>query len=133
MRLSQFSSSLAVTLNITFHQPTTSRKAQDSGIFMFSMSFPKQQIKEDYINITCMRCYKLNHITNNCSMPKDFKICSECGEEGHKYNDYNNNYKKCINVAETIERLPIDIQPTYNSAAKQSVPSMPNMIRLKYG
>lgn len=74
------------TIKITFQQTTTTEKTVNSGLLMFSMFIPTTQIKqEEFINITtCLRCYELEkHYTNQCTKPKDYKICSECRAEGH--------------------------------------------------
>ena len=45
----------------------------------------------------CMRCYDFGHIKSKCSHPDVYKICSECAELGHRFNECQAEVKKCIN------------------------------------
>lgn len=88
------------TLKITYNQQEKASKSTNNGLLMYHMRVPPHQIKqEEYVNLqTCMKCYKLeDHHTNQCPQNPDFKICSECGTEGHQYRTCNNQIKKCIN------------------------------------
>ena len=86
-------------MKITFKQTAPANKSKDQGILMFSMRIAPHQIKaEEYIPIkTCMRCYKIEeHFTNQCPEPKDYKLCSQCGETGHLWSSCTSTTKKCI-------------------------------------
>ena len=86
-------------LKITYKQTAPANKSKDQGILMFSMRIPPHQIKaEEYIPIkTCMRCYKIEqHFTNQCPEPKEYKLCSQCGETGHLWSSCTSSTKKCI-------------------------------------
>lgn len=88
------------TLKITYDQQEKATKTTNYGLLMYHMRVPPHQIQqEEYINLqTCMRCYILeDHHTNQCPKLPDFKICSECGAEGHQYRTCNIQTKKCIN------------------------------------
>lgn len=63
------------------------------------MLIPPHQIKETYTQvITCMKCYKMeDHYTNQCTKPRDYKICSEYGELGHTWFTCLSKEKQCIN------------------------------------
>ncbi len=48
-----------------------------------------------------MRCYTLeHHFTNECPKPRDFKVCSECSNEGHVWHQCQEPHKKCLNCGE---------------------------------
>ena len=44
----------------------------------------------------CTRCYAFEHLVRNCPLPTDYKICSECSHEGHRFNQCTKTEKKCI-------------------------------------
>lgn len=73
------------TLKITFDEPSKAQKAQETGLKLFSMRLPKQDIKQEtfYSIITCKKS-------------TSYKICSECSEEGHIWKECSYNIKKCI-------------------------------------
>lgn len=88
------------TLKITFKQTAMAKKAQNDGIRAFQMSIPHHKIKQEifYSINTCFRCYLMeDHNTNQCPKPKDYKVCSECSEQGHMWRDCKNHHKKCLN------------------------------------
>ena len=88
------------TIKLIFQQSSTAKKARNAGIKLFSMSIPHHQIKEEiFVNInTCMKCYVMeDHYTSQCPKPKEFQICSECGEDDHTWQRCKNETKKCIN------------------------------------
>ena len=75
-------------LKICLQETTTAKNATEKGMLAFHMSIPAHNIKVDeFIPVlTCMRCYKLEeHTTNNCQMPKDYTVCSECGSSEHTW------------------------------------------------
>lgn len=87
-------------LKITFSETTLAKKAQEKGLLLFSMRIPTYNIIQDkHHNITtCLRCYALEeHHTSSCPKPRDFKICSECGTEGHIWRECQGGQKRCIN------------------------------------
>lgn len=96
------------TIKIIFLQTSAAKKAQTNGLLLFSMSIPPNQIQEEtYIHIiTCMRCYALeDHHTSQCQKPKEYKICSECGELGHTWFTCLNEEKRCINCGNNHRTL----------------------------
>ena len=58
---------------------------------------PDQMARDDFINIlTCFKCYALeSHPTKNCQETKI--LCSECGQEGHRWSECRNPTKMCLN------------------------------------
>ncbi|RUM28021.1 MAG: hypothetical protein DSY42_09145 [Aquifex sp.] len=91
------------TLKITFSQTTLALKCTEKGIKAFSISVPPHEIKQEtYVPIKCcMKCYSLEtHFTSECPMPREYKICSECSEEGHVWHQCQNTTKKCLNCNE---------------------------------
>lgn len=89
-------------IKVLFKQAHIAQKAQETGIKMFNMSIPPHSIQEEeFIPIaTCMRCYALNnHYTAQCTKDRTYKVCSECGEEGHKFNECTSTTKKCLNCS----------------------------------
>ena len=81
-------------------ETTTAKTATQKDMLVFHMSILAHNIKlDEFIPIlTCMRCYKLeDHTTNNCPMPKDYTVCSECGCSEHTWKNCNSDTKKCLN------------------------------------
>lgn len=87
-------------IKIIFKQINAARKAQEAGIRLYNMSIPPHQIEEEeYFPITmCMRCYSLDsHYTNQCKKNKEYQVCSECGDQGHKWFACTSENKTCLN------------------------------------
>ena len=87
-------------IKISFNQTNTAKKALEKGILGFYMNIPAYNIKqEEFVNInTCLRCYVIEqHPTNQCHKDANYKICSECGEEGHTWRECTSTVKKCLN------------------------------------
>lgn len=88
------------TLKITFSTTREAKKAQEVGIKLYSMRLPSYDVKQDkhhHIN-TCFKCYMLeDHFTNKCPRGETFKLCSECGVEGHVWRDCVADQKCCPN------------------------------------
>ena len=65
---------------------------------MFHMMItPDQMARDDFINIlTCFKCYAMeSHPTKNCQETKI--LCSECGQEGHRWSECRSPTKMCLN------------------------------------
>ncbi len=91
------------TIKITFSQTLLAEKCIDHGLKAFNISVPSYEIKQEtYIQIKCcLKCYALeDHFTNECKVPKEYKVCSECSEEGHVWHQCQNNIKCCLNCKE---------------------------------
>lgn len=86
-------------MKVSFQETSMAERATNNGFVMFNTSFlPTQISREEFTNLqTCFICYRYeNHTTQNC--PEKGKLyCSECGQEGHKYTECKENYKKCLN------------------------------------
>ncbi len=96
------------TIKITFFSSLIAKKCTEKGLKAFKISIPATEIKsETYIPIQCcMRCYTLeSHYTNECPKSKDYKLCSECGTEGHLWHQCRESNKKCINCHEDHSTL----------------------------
>ena len=90
-------------LKITFTETISAKKAQEKGLLLYSMRIPGYNIIQDkYLHVnTCLRCYALeDHFTANCPRSKNFKICSDCSEEGHTWRECDGRTRKCINCQE---------------------------------
>ena len=88
------------TIKITFTQTSQAKKCTEKGLLAFNLSIPPNDVKlETYIHITCcMRCYALEkHNTRDCSKDRNYKICSECSQEGHFWYNCKEKDKNCIN------------------------------------
>lgn len=87
-------------IKVTFNETQKARKAQETGLKLFSMKIPQYDIKQDeYIGIlTCMRCYQMeDHSTAQCTQERSYKICSECSSHDHIWRDCEEGRaKKCI-------------------------------------
>ena len=79
----------------------------EEGVKINNQFIPPQYIhKEIFVNLKpCYRCYKYNHGTNKCRKDINYKICSECGQEGHIFNECKNPNKKCINCGNNHRTL----------------------------
>lgn len=90
-------------IKITFSDSQQARKAQEAGLKLFSMKVPPYYTKQDkyyHVNV-CLKCYALDdHNTYQCPESKEYKVCSECSEEGHTYRTCKETNKKCINCHE---------------------------------
>lgn len=87
-------------MKVVFTQTQVALKATENGIVAFNICIPSDQIKQEkFIPIlTCMICYKMeDHTTKNCPKNSEYKICSECAEEGHSWKDCPSGTQKCIN------------------------------------
>ena len=96
------------TLKLTFTQTKHAKKCTEKGIKAFDISIPGVEIKlETFIPIKCcMRCYALEtHYTNECPKDKDFRLCSECGIEGHLWHQCKEHNKRCINCGDNHSAL----------------------------
>ncbi len=96
------------TIKITFTQTILAEKCLHTGVKAFSISIPSHQIKpETYVPVKCcMKCYALEqHFTNKCPKPKEFKVCSECSQQGHVCHQWENATKKCLNCDEEHSSL----------------------------
>ncbi len=74
------------TIKITFSQTSLARKCTEIGLHVFNISIPPHEIKQEtFIPIKCcMKCYCLEeHNTRDCPKGKEYKLCSECSNEGH--------------------------------------------------
>ncbi len=73
------------TIKLTFTQTQLAKKCTEVGLKAFNIIIPSHEIKlETYIPIKCcMKCYALDHFTSECRNSSDFKICSECSNDGH--------------------------------------------------
>ncbi len=88
------------TIKITFHQTAHAKKATEIGLLACKLSIPSYNIKlETYIPVKCcMKCYRLEeHTTRECDKPKEYKICSNCSEEGHLWMECKAETQCCIN------------------------------------
>lgn len=86
-------------IKITFDETQKAKKAQETGLKLFSMKIPKYDIKQDeHVGImTCMKCYKMeDHSTAQCNQDGNFKVCSECSSSNHTWRECDAREKKCI-------------------------------------
>ncbi|MPC69443.1 hypothetical protein E2C01_063668 [Portunus trituberculatus] len=91
------------TIKITFTQAVYAQKSKEHGLKLFSMKIPHHQIQQEkfYHIQTCYRCYEIEaHLTKDCHKNEDYKICSECAEEGHTWRNCDKEKKSCINCGE---------------------------------
>ncbi len=130
-------------IKLIFKQSQIAKKAQEHGLRMFNMSIPPHSIQEeDYIPVgICMRCYALDdHFTGQCTKNRAYKVCSECGEEGHKFSDCTSSIKRCLNcngphrtlsyqcttrkeiIKKKKEEIKAKAQATYSSISSSNLP-----------
>lgn len=91
------------TFKIELEESNIAEKAEGSRLLMFQMSITPNQIRREQYTplLTCLKCYKIeDHITKDCNMPPDYKICSECCSPGHTYRECQSQVKKCINCGD---------------------------------
>lgn len=88
------------TIKITFQASEMAEKACDRGLLLFYFSIPPIQMRREvYVHlIACDRCQVLeDHNTSECPFPASYKLCSECGQEGHIYRECKAPNKSCFN------------------------------------
>ena len=88
------------TLKITFTKATIAKKCLESGFLAYNLYVSPYDIKQEtFIPVKCcMRCYQLEgHNTRDCPKHREYKICSECGLEGHIWHQCLEEEKCCIN------------------------------------
>ncbi len=103
----------SLTIKITFSKTELAEKCLERGIKAFGISLPSHMMKQEtYIEIkSCMRCYSLEqHHSSECPKPKEYRICSECSEEGHVWHQCKNTIKKCINCGENHSTMAMKCQ-----------------------
>ena len=77
----------------------------ENGLLMYSFSFPPRMISiqrektcESNMTKFCLRFYAYNdHLTVNCTKPRDYKICSEQKSTNHNWRNCSSSAKMCIN------------------------------------
>ena len=76
------------------------KRATENGMLLYNQSVPAYNIsKEIYVYLEmCYICYSYDHKTTDCPTP-ELKVCSECGNHGHRYRQCTNLTKKCLNCA----------------------------------
>lgn len=74
------------------------RKSINSGILIFSQSFPTKFLAQDiYIHIPqCMRCYSYDHVKKECEKEDSYLICSKCSQTTHRFENCPSIFTKCI-------------------------------------
>ena len=108
-------------LKITFKQTLPATKSKEQGLLMFSMRIPPHQMKsEEYVPVqTCMKCYEIeSHFTNQCPKGREYKLCSQCGEEGHIWTNCKSKAKKCTNCQG--EHMTLAFQCPLRKAARKN-------------
>ena len=72
---------------------------QCKGLSLFGQHFGGQnniQIDTHVYIPQCIRCYEYDHLRKNCPKSTDYKVCSKCGTEGHRYLDCHSVFTKCL-------------------------------------
>ncbi len=134
------------TLKITFTQAQLARKCIEDGFLAYNLKMSPYDIRQEtFIPVQCcMRCFQLeDHNTRECRKSKEFKLCSECAEEGHLWHQCKEEVKKCVNCdgehSTLAMRCPIKKQiiknkreeereknkMPYTGAVKTSIQSVP--------
>lgn len=74
-------------MKITFKQISIASKVVKSGIkLMYQTLLANQVEREVFVSVVpCYRCFKYSHFTTQCPEEVNYKICSECAQEGHYY------------------------------------------------
>ena len=85
-------------LKVIFQSSETADLAVKDGLTIHFQKFDKRNIEEVFIPVVpCYRCYSYEHQKRACPKPEDYKICSNCSELGHTYDQCSTNILKCIN------------------------------------
>ena len=62
--------------------------------------------KEMFVAVVpCYRCYSYEHLKKHCPMDDSYKVCSNCGTEGHIFTDCNSILSKCLNCGQDHRTL----------------------------
>ncbi|XP_076038878.1 uncharacterized protein LOC143024049 [Oratosquilla oratoria] len=80
-------------IKIKMENSTMVKKSLETGILMFSQSFPPHTLnQETYIHLPqCTRCYAYNHTLKQCTLPATYTICSGCSSKEHRINNSTGN------------------------------------------
>ena len=108
-------------IKLTFANQNMVTLALSRGLLMFHLSItPSFIVRDEYVNVLiCYKCYKWNdHLTESCSKPSTFKICSLCSSEDHTFKDCKVDTKKCINCSGCHSTISV------------SCPSRKNIVKL---
>ena len=110
------------TIKITFTQAIFAQKSIENGLKLFSVKIPHYQIQQEkfYLIQTCFKCYEIEtHLTKDCSKNRDYKIYSECAEEGHTWKDCTKEGEICINCRGNHRTLSMRCQKRKEAIKKQ--------------
>ena len=88
-------------LKIVFVKAESADRAVIQGIKIQFQRFSGGSIeKEMFVAVVpCYRCYSYEHPKRGCSKPQSYKICSNCANEGHIYNECTSSVFKCVNCS----------------------------------
>ena len=100
----------------------TANAILEKGLVVFSQRFAGRSLeREFYLNITpCFKCYKYDHLIKNCKKSEDYKVCSECSKQGHRYNDCRSKTYKCLNCGQAHKTLAFKC-PVRKELVKQKI------------
>lgn len=108
-------------MNMTFKQTDVAQKALASGLKLFHMRVPRYDVKEEYIPLrTCFKCYVVeDHSSSECTNKQTYKICSECAEPGHLWQECISAVKRCVNCEGTNRTLASQCPKRKEALAKR--------------
>ena len=100
----------------------TANEILEKGLVVFNQRFAGRSLERElYLNITpCFKCYKYDHLIKNCKKSEDYKVCSECSRQGHRYNNCKSNTYKCLNCGQAHKTLAFRC-PVRKEMVKQKI------------
>ena len=95
------------TMKIEFKSAYMADYATKNGIFIANTRIPKHDIEmEQHISIPmCYTCYSLEHCTESCPKPANYKRCSLCASFNHTYMQCPSSVRKCVNCSKDHSAL----------------------------
>ena len=79
----------------------------EKGLVVLNQRFSGRSLeKEIYVNVTpCFKCYKFDHTTKKCEAPEEYKVCSSCSKQGHRFDGCKSTRLKCLNCGQSHKTL----------------------------
>ena len=93
-------------IKIITHDTDSANRILNQGLYAFHTKITPHQCElEKFIPLQiCYKCYKYEtHHTNQCT--NTTPMCSECGDQGHSFQDCKSTIKKCLNCSQPHRTL----------------------------
>ena len=123
-------------IKIEFSDVSMADRALRDGVVMFHLLHPSVYCEREFFHeiLTCMRCYEVeSHRSGHCPKGRDYKICSECSQEGHRFDKCpNKQQKKCLLCQQDGHNAISFKCPRRRAIVKQEYEKFKNPIKISY-